>query len=161
MAEAARDAMTIEALLAAAAAAGVEVRVEGERLTIRGPRTAEALGHALLERKGEVLMALAARRPATLPCPSPPRGNAGCQPEGPAWDSARAAAVVAEVERRIDAALAQGEPTDKPSRRQILANERVMVRRMVQQEDAALWAWPAALDHLLARWSERDGTGAA
>jgi hypothetical protein len=157
MGETAPGVTPIEALLSAAAAAGVEVKADVDRLTIRGPRTAEALGHALLARKGEVLMALAARCPGTLTGPSPPRGNAGGQPEGPAWDSARAAAIVAEVERRIDAVLAHGGLTGRRSRRQILANERVIVRRMAQEEDSALWAWPAALDNLLARWSERDG----
>lgn len=45
-------------LLAEARAAGLEVRLEAERLVVRGPRSWEALAERLLARKGEVLAAL-------------------------------------------------------------------------------------------------------
>ncbi len=41
-------------------AAGLEVRAEGGRLVVRGPRTQEGLARRLLERKAEVLALLAA-----------------------------------------------------------------------------------------------------
>ena len=48
------------AALAEARAAGLEVRVEADRLVVRGPRSREGLAQQLLERKGEVLALLAA-----------------------------------------------------------------------------------------------------
>lgn len=53
----------LSTLLAEAQAAGLKVRTDGDRLVVRGPRTAEALAKALLARKGEVVAMLAATRP--------------------------------------------------------------------------------------------------
>lgn len=50
---------TAVSLLAEARAAGLEVRLEAERLVVRGPRSRKALAERLLARKGEVLTALA------------------------------------------------------------------------------------------------------
>ncbi len=46
------------ALLSEATAAGLTVRVEGDRLVIRGPKAADAVARRLLEHKPEVLAAL-------------------------------------------------------------------------------------------------------
>ena len=54
------------ALLEAARAAGLTVRAEGERLVVRGPRSAEELARALLARKLEVLALLAVGDPAVV-----------------------------------------------------------------------------------------------
>src|SRR5688572_1000777 len=51
------DGMT---LLAEARAAGLEVRADGDRLVVRGPRTQEGLARALLAHKPDVLTALQA-----------------------------------------------------------------------------------------------------
>jgi hypothetical protein len=42
-------------LLVEARAAGLTLTVEGERLTLRGPKTAESLARRLLARKDEIL----------------------------------------------------------------------------------------------------------
>ena len=47
------------ALLRAADAAGLTVNIDGDRLVIRGPRSADATARALLEHKPEVMAALA------------------------------------------------------------------------------------------------------
>jgi hypothetical protein len=52
-------------LIAQARAAGLEVRADGERLVIRGPRVAEALALALRDRKPEI-MALLSRGAAEV-----------------------------------------------------------------------------------------------
>ena len=54
-------------LLRAAEAAGLTVNVNGDRLVIRGPRSADATARALLEHKPEVMAALAG--PADAPRP--------------------------------------------------------------------------------------------
>src|SRR5262249_4723422 len=59
MADVVLGSMTAPELVAAALRAGVEVRAEGDRLVVRGPRAAEGLGRALLGRKAEVLAVLA------------------------------------------------------------------------------------------------------
>ena len=55
------------ALLRAADAAGLSVNVDGDRLVIRGPRSADATARALIEHKPEVMAALAG--PADAPGP--------------------------------------------------------------------------------------------
>ena len=50
------------ALLQAADAAGLTVNVDGDRLVIRGPRSADATARALLEHKPEVMAAMTAQR---------------------------------------------------------------------------------------------------
>jgi hypothetical protein len=72
------------------------------------------------------------------------------------WDVMRAAAVVAQVNVLIDAALAQRGVAEIPSRRQILANERQIVRGLELHHDPYLWEWPEALSNLLARWARWD-----
>jgi hypothetical protein len=60
-------------LLAEARKAGLTVRAEGDKLVIRGPRSAEDLARRLLEAKAEVRAQLAWERaalaPAAAPCP--------------------------------------------------------------------------------------------
>jgi hypothetical protein len=129
--------MTATELLAAAERAGLQVRAAGERLIVRGPRAAEALGRVLLARKAEVLAVLTAKPAA-------------------AWDAARAAAVVAEVDARIDAAVAPGGAANTDVRRRLLANERIIVRRLEHARDPLLWDWPASIGCLLARWRRAD-----
>jgi hypothetical protein len=46
-------------LLDEAAAAGVDLRIDGERLVVRGPRSAEAVAQRLLARKSEVMALMA------------------------------------------------------------------------------------------------------
>jgi hypothetical protein len=53
-------------LLRSGQRAGLAVVVDGERLTIRGPKTADAVARALLDRKAEVL-ALQCSRCGALP----------------------------------------------------------------------------------------------
>ena len=55
-------------LLEEARAAGLKVRVEGDRLIVRGPKSAERVAKALLEKKAEVL-ALLNRQPQYSPWP--------------------------------------------------------------------------------------------
>jgi hypothetical protein len=55
------------ALLAEAHAAGLEVHAEGDRLVVRGPKSAEALVLQLLDRKVEVMELLAPPAPAGPP----------------------------------------------------------------------------------------------
>ena len=67
-------------VLAAARAAGLEVRAEPGRLVVRGPRSRAELAERLLERTGEVLALLAAEdaevawRVAAMRPQVPPRG---------------------------------------------------------------------------------------
>ena len=55
------------ALLQAADAAGLTVNVDGDRLVIRGPRSADATARALLEHKPEIMAALAGPPAASRP----------------------------------------------------------------------------------------------
>src|SRR5215813_8994838 len=50
-------------LLHEARAAGLKVRVEGDQLIIRGPKSAERVAKALLERKADILPLLTAEIP--------------------------------------------------------------------------------------------------
>jgi hypothetical protein len=77
MSEQALYEMPIGKLLDAAAAAGVVVGAQGDRLVIRGPRSAEALGGVLLARKAEVLPLLRAEPPSVGAEPSPAAPEAG------------------------------------------------------------------------------------
>ncbi len=56
--------VSVTFLLSEAEAAGLAVLTEGERLVLRGPRSAERIARSLLEHKQEVLAALAADQPA-------------------------------------------------------------------------------------------------
>ncbi len=47
-------------LLQEAEAAGLSVRVDGDRLVVRGPKSASAIAERLLDRKAEVIEALSA-----------------------------------------------------------------------------------------------------
>ncbi len=47
-------------LLQEAAAAGLSVHVEGDRLVVRGPKSASAIAECLLDHKAEVIEALSA-----------------------------------------------------------------------------------------------------
>jgi hypothetical protein len=69
------------------------------------------------------------------------------------WDAAGATGVISQVDALIDAALAPGGQAATLARRRILANERIIVRRLERDHDPFLWNWPEALDRLLARWS--------
>ena len=60
------------ALLAEAEAAGLEVRREGERLVVRGPKSAEELATRILDHKDELLAIVA---PPTPPTVAQPRGG--------------------------------------------------------------------------------------
>ena len=54
-------------LLEEARAAGLKVRVEGDRLIVRGPKSTERVARTLLEKKAEVLALLSQQSP--FPCP--------------------------------------------------------------------------------------------
>ena len=59
-------------LIEEARSAGLKLRAEGDRLVIRGPRSAEPLAQALLDRKAEILPFLQERPAATIrPTPKP------------------------------------------------------------------------------------------
>ena len=70
------------ALLRAADAAGLTVNVDGDRLVIRGPRSADATARALLEHKPEIMAALSDARLTmfadrqNLPLSRPPKLDA-------------------------------------------------------------------------------------
>jgi hypothetical protein len=61
--------MTACELLAAAREAGLAATVEGDRLVVRGPKSADALARQLLGRKAEVMALIAP--PITSPPPAP------------------------------------------------------------------------------------------
>src|ERR1035437_3225440 len=64
------------ALLTDARAAGLTISAEGDRLIIRGPKSAERYAVDLLARKAEIVTLLAAETlpplPAEVPTPAPP-----------------------------------------------------------------------------------------
>ncbi len=53
-------------LLQEAAAAGLSVHVEGDRLVVRGPKSASAIAECLLDHKAEVIEALSAEWDAEM-----------------------------------------------------------------------------------------------
>jgi hypothetical protein len=63
------DAMT---LLAKAQGAGLAVRVEGEKLVVRGPRKAEKLAHKLLDCKAKLMPLLTQPQTAEVGGETPP-----------------------------------------------------------------------------------------
>jgi hypothetical protein len=52
--------MSVHELMLQARAAGLTLHVDGDRLVVRGPSSAEALARGLLQRKAEVVAALKA-----------------------------------------------------------------------------------------------------
>ena len=76
------------ALLRAADAAGLTVSADGDRLVIRGPRSADATARALLEHKPEVMAALAGPADAPHTASATARTRSSCSSE-------RAASVLA------------------------------------------------------------------
>jgi hypothetical protein len=78
------------------------------------------------------------------------------QPGPGEWDAARAAAIVAEVDRIIAREVAPGGGADTEPRRRLLASDGVVVRRLQQARDPMLWQWPEAIARLIARWREAD-----
>src|SRR2546428_11357962 len=67
-------------LLDEARAAGLKVRAEGDRLIVRGPKSAERVAKALLEKKADVLALLSQQSP--FPCPAC-KGAVRLEPAGP------------------------------------------------------------------------------
>jgi hypothetical protein len=104
--------------------------------------------------------------PAIVPIAPRPRSSlcgkaigSAPQPCGPienyiheSWDAERAAAVLVEVEGLIDAALAPGGVANTQARRNVMANERAIIRRHVETQNPCVWTWPDSLRNLLARW---------
>ena len=165
--------MSAAELLAAAKRAGLQVGVDGDRLVVRGPRTAEQLGRQLLQRKQQVLGELRSpSRPTARGAMAPPlavasvrqaavqaTGNVDAEGEGEAatrWD-VRAAAVVSAVDAMVEAALASRHVSGERARQNVLRNECGIVRRLAREGDPFLWEWPEALRVLLARWATWDG----
>ncbi len=149
-------------LLAEATAAGIRLSAEGDRLRVRGPRGTEGLGRLLLERKAELLAVLAPRTDRVAEgTPGPvPSGECGFPTTDTAgWDAGRAAAIVAEVDALIDGAWNAAPIADNPARRNVLTNERGIVRRLARARDPFLRRWPQALHDLLARWTSWDAMG--
>jgi hypothetical protein len=138
-------------LISHAEAAGINLTVEGDQLRIRGPRKAEALGRLLLERKAEVL--------AVLVASSQPKAETSERTDGARWNGTHAAAIVAEVDAQIAAALLTASLANKPARRNVLANEQQIVRELAHCRDPFLWEWPHALGRLLRRWQDQDTKG--
>jgi hypothetical protein len=148
--------LSVADLLARAEAAGIHLIAEGDQLRVRGPRNAEALGRLLLERKPEVMAVICSRsRPAAVPQSARSKSDESEEPLD--WDAESAAAVVAEVDARIDTALSARGIVGNSARGNVLANERAIVRRLARKYNPSLWAWPQALERLLARWEEWDG----
>ncbi len=58
--------MVVVSLLQEAEAAGLSVRVEGDRLVVRGPKSAGAIAERLLDHKAEIIEALAAEWDAEM-----------------------------------------------------------------------------------------------
>ncbi len=58
--------MGVMSLLQEAEAAGLAVRVEGDRLVVRGPKSAGAIAERLLDHKAEVIEALSAEWDAEM-----------------------------------------------------------------------------------------------
>lgn len=141
-------------LLAEAEAADITLAAEGDHLRLRGPKKVESLGRLLLDRKAEVLAALVPAHQQTA------EESAACSPpvaaDSSPWDAESAAAIVAEVDAQIEAALLTDPMADKPARRQVLANERQIVRQLARCREPFLWQWPKALRRLLRRWEEQD-----
>jgi hypothetical protein len=120
-------------LLAEARAVGVSVFLDGERLVIRGPRSAEGLGRQLLGRKAEVAPLLQAEAPA-------------------GWDQAKADAVLAEALALVDAAAAGAADV----RRRVLEVTRGVLRRWHGRRDPLLWGATDVVKRMLGRWRVAD-----
>lgn len=152
--------LPVMGLLAEAEAAGITIAVEGDHLRIRGPRRAKALGRLLLDRKTEVLALLMSSRQRAAEASAPTEDSAASGPPVAAdparWDAQRAAAIVAEVDAQIEAALLSAAIAANSARRNVLANERQIVRQLAQHRDPFLWQWPRALGRLLQCWAEWD-----
>jgi hypothetical protein len=72
---------SLDELLAAARDAGLKIMVDGDRLVIRGPKSAEALARHLLDRKAEMMAAL--RAPAPPPEIDAPDPSPASEPDVP------------------------------------------------------------------------------
>ena len=81
--------MSVDELIRQGEAAGLSLRVEGERLIVRGPASAEAVAKALLRRKAEVVAALKA--PANDSQPVAATATL------PAWDAAEADRILTQL----------------------------------------------------------------
>jgi hypothetical protein len=65
--------LSLEELLTAAGAAKLRVKVDGDRLIIRGPKSADAIARQLLDRKAEIMAELAGGATIAPPLPAPSR----------------------------------------------------------------------------------------
>jgi hypothetical protein len=146
--------------IAGAVALGIRLSEDGDLLRVRGPRGTEGIARLLLGRKTEVLTALRLRGEPTAEDASNPPLTAACSPSPAAdttsRDAERAAAIIAKVDALIDEALKAASVAASPARRNVLANERAIVRRLAREGDPLLGTWPQALERLLARWQEWD-----
>ncbi len=125
-------------LLAAARAAGLQVETEGDRLRVRGPRSAGALGEALLACKAEVLALLDGSPPVAQSLPDD-------------WDQPGAdvllQAALADLDRlRPFATVAH--------RRRLLADADTILRRWHREHDPLLWSAIEQHDYLLRLWQD-------
>jgi len=90
MSEPSWQAMSAAELLAAAKQAGLQVWVDGDRLVVRGPRTAEELGRQLLHRKQQVLGELRSPLPLTARgAMAPPMAESSVRHAGVAFQDFR------------------------------------------------------------------------
>jgi hypothetical protein len=137
-------------LIAQAEGVGITLSVEGGQLRIRGPRKSEALGRLLLDRKAEVLAVLTSSRPQEA------EASAAIAADASEWDGVRAAAIVAEVNARIEVVLLTTSLANHSARRNVLASECEIVCRLARDRDRFLWQWPQALHRMLQRWAEWD-----
>jgi hypothetical protein len=155
-------------LLAEAEDAGLKVRAEGDRLVVRGPRSAEALMRRLIDRKPDVLAALSSPfRLRVVGTTAAPPTAAASAPEppppppapGPAdgWDDARAVQVVAAVHARIDRALQVGGEADTDARRRNAAIDKKLAEDFCRNRDPILWNFLASVEGVLARWRRSPG----
>lgn len=73
------------------------------------------------------------------------------------WDGAGADKVLADVNARIDGALANGEAST-PVRRAVLEDYRAVVVGLHARRDVSLWQALDGIELLLRRWRERDAS---
>jgi hypothetical protein len=138
--------MSAADLLADLARRGFTLAPEGDGIRVApASRLTGDLRAAIRGRRAGLLALL--RRPAT-----------GAAPAGP-WDQARADALLAAVNARLDRALAPGGEADTPPRRNVAEVYRRVVANLHQSRDPLLWQAPQAVGMLLARWPRATPAG--
>jgi hypothetical protein len=137
------ESLSPDRLLAEAAAAGLSVSVQDDRLLVRGPRGAEEVGRALLRRKAEVMPLLQTLAPPLAPVPSVPCDG---------WDTTRADAALAAIHARLDRAVAARGEANTLARRNVVDSVRRVVGEHHRTHDALLWTDLVETERRLGWW---------